>query len=380
MSVRVLYDHQIFVGQNVGGISRYFYEIIKFLDKESATDIGITAFESNNKYIIRDDSFRLRFGLKEPSKKQLLSKIGYFLAGNTKNTYAKNTIDRLNNFNPDVFHPTYYGNYYIGEVKKTKVVLTVYDMIHEKFPELFSVSDKTYQLKRSAILSADHLICISESTRRDLVDYYNIPLERTSVVYLGSTFEKCAEEIIASHRVYDFPFVLYVGSRDKYKNFNFSLRGLRRVFNDNPRMKLVIFGGGRLTLSERHFLNDVLGNRYIVVENTSDEFLRDLYKAASALLYPSYYEGFGIPILEAFALDCPVVCARVSSIPEVAMEAGFYFEPKNVTSLELALVNAVKSKKSTEVIQRQKNVLSRFGWEDTARQTLEVYRKISGKL
>ena len=216
-------------------------------------------------------------------------------------------------------------------------VLTIYDLIHERYPNSFINSVGTTRPKKIAANRADHVICISESTRRDLVEYCGVPEERTSVIYLGVD-PNFGQVINTTERLNPRPFLLYVGARGGYKNFN----GLVKAFAKSERLRqefdLLCFGGGAISSSELE-LAMALGLRpnQLIQIGGSDNILVSLYKQASALVYPSLYEGFGIPPLEAMTVGCPVICSNSSSLPEVVGDAAETFNPLDMEAILAAL-------------------------------------------
>lgn len=374
MLLSVLFDHQIFTMQNSGGISRYYYELMKRFAPSSSIDLQFVLNRTSNHYILSDKALCDKFGIELISSNNSMDKVLNSFSSAFFGKTGNRVVDILKHGSPRIFHPSYYGNYYIGNTHNSKVVVTVHDMIHEKFPELFDPSDDTFIQKYRSIKNADHLICVSESTRQDLMSFYGISKNKTTVIPLGSSFENSGDDVRPAN--VGGRYVLYVGSRDKYKNFQFSIWALAKVFAQATDLKLVIFGGGNLSIQEKFFLQQVLGDRYIAPKDTSDELLKQLYKGASALLFPSYYEGFGIPVLEAFTFGCPVVCSSSSSLPEVGGEAAFYFDGKSVDSLFNAIIKAVKAHGSDEYRHQQRIQLSKFSWDKTATMTAEVYHSL----
>jgi glycosyltransferase involved in cell wall biosynthesis len=278
---------------------------------------------------------------------------------------------------PDIVHETYYSSKpsYKGHAAR---ILTVYDLIHEKFPESFLPDDPIAKNRAMAIRRADHIICISESTRRDLIDIYQVPTNKISVTYLGYD-SMSASNLVAATLVGSKPYVLYVGSRHGYKNFD----GLVKAFAGSAVLRagarIVCFGGGALGMAERTLLADKkLSADDVVQIGGSDERLAALYQGAIAFVYPSKYEGFGIPPLEAMSLGCPVVCSNTSSIPEVVGNAGTYFDPNDTDSMRQAIESVVQSPdRQKELVALGNTRVHAFSWGRCASETLAVYRKLA---
>jgi glycosyltransferase involved in cell wall biosynthesis len=252
------------------------------------------------------------------------------------------------------------------------VVLTVFDMIHERFPGSFPPTDRTAQHKATAVARADHVVCISHSTRSDLIEMLGVAPHRTSVVHLGHTLQTAAPRGAAS---VDGPYVLYVGQRGGYKNFLPLARALAASAAGADGIRLVAFGGGPFTASERAELAaSGYDERRVEQRSGGDDELARLYAHASALAYPSLYEGFGIPPLEAMALDCPVVCSNTSSLPEVVGEAAELFDPCVPASMTAALDRVLLDAQRADALRaRGRARVAQFSWERCAAETHAVY-------
>ena len=286
---------------------------------------------------------------------------------------ARPLIER---FAPDLVHETYYAAGGVAP-RSAKVVLTVYDMIHERFPEYFSIASPTRREKALAVARADHVICISDQTKLDLIEFLGVSPAKISVVHLGFSLTATPQATVDGGAL-SGQFVLYVGARSGHKNFV----GLLHAYADSQLLKdefdLVCFGGGELTAKERELIKE-LGIPAEKVRQVSgnDGLLGRYYQAARAFVYPSMYEGFGIPPLEAMSFGCPVICSNTSSIPEVVGDAAVQFDPANYESMQKAIENVVGNDKLRKnLIQKGNDRLGCFSWERCARETLDVYRRV----
>ncbi len=201
-------------------------------------------------------------------------------------------------------------------------------MIHELFPNEFSVTDNTAATKRIAIARADHVICISENTKLDLMRLHGTPASKISVVYLGFDQFVTDEDKLPPAVFAGKPFLLYVGQRGGYKNFT----GLLKAVASSDRLlsdfDIIAFGGPKFSDSERNLVSSVgFAENQVRQISGDDDLLGGFYGSAKAFIYPSLYEGFGIPPLEAMAHQCPVISSNTSSMPEVIGSAGEYFDP-----------------------------------------------------
>ena len=255
-------------------------------------------------------------------------------------------------------------------------------MIHELFAQEFSAGDKIAQIKKIAVARADHIICISENTKKDLIQLYGIKENKISVVMLGfEQFNNQCQEIqvfptnIKNNNKH---FLLYVGSRGGYKNF----AGFIRAIASSPCLRsdfdVLAFGGGIFDKSEIKMITE-LGFSINQVKQISgdDQLLSHCYATARAFVYPSLYEGFGIPPLEAMARGCPVVSSCTSSMPEVIGQAGEYFNPGSITSIKDAIEKVVYSDiRVLELKALGTERLANFSWTKCAQQTRAVYSSL----
>ena len=365
--LNILFDHQIFIFQKYGGVSRYFYEVANRIAEIPGNKVEIFAPLYLTEYF--DKNCRVRpWGIKAPASSRLERIVGV-VNRELPRMLLKPRRD------VDIFHETYYS---VADCRprSAKRVITVYDMIHEKFAEYFHQRDRTGEIKAHAVRRADHVICISENTRRDLIELVGVPEEKTSVVYLG--YSLATKVIVAKPAVGEKPYILYVGQRGGYKNFE----SLLRAYGSSPLLKnefsVICFGGGGFTAREFALMGslNILPNSVMYMAG-DDDVLAGLYAAAAVFVYPSLYEGFGIPPLEAMSFDCPVVCANTSSLPEVVGDAAELFNPADEASMCKALERVVTSKERVNfLIERGRERCKLFSWEKCASETLDVYKKV----
>jgi glycosyltransferase involved in cell wall biosynthesis len=369
---KIVFDTQIFSLQQFGGISRYICALAEHLTEKPGVEVQILAPLYVNQYLRELQASRL--GMVRGAYMPPLPRLGHWVAHFSKLLFALTAKGA----HPDIVHETYYSSEPTYKGKAVRV-LTVYDLIHEKFPKSFLQNDPLARNRAKAIQRADHIICISESTRRDLIEIYRVPESKLSVTYLGYD-TLSASGLVASELVGAKPYLLYVGSRHGYKNFD----GLVRAFASSTALRagtrIVCFGGGALTDAERTLLaQNKLSAEEVVQIGGNDERLAALYHGASAFIYPSKYEGFGIPPLEAMSLGCPVVCSKTSSIPEVVANAGEYFDPNDTDSMRYAVESVLESAaRRQELIAMGNARVHTFSWERCAVETLAIYRKLAG--
>ncbi|MNJ91745.1 4-alpha-N-acetylgalactosaminyltransferase [compost metagenome] len=317
--IKVLFDHQIFSLQVYGGISRYFANIIKSLQKNEEIEV-IQGFLYSKNYYQKAESH----GIKRT--------IFRFLTTNKADIYQKNTkyskyLIRRNDF--DVFHATYFDPYFLNHLRKP-LVITIHDMIYERFPHFFSPEDPTPQQKRELAQAAAMIIAISETTKKDIIKYLGIEARKIKVIPHGIDTDTPQYETIDNIPEH---YILFVGSRDGYKNFLLLAEAFKKIVETNKKLHLVLAGGVPLTVDESQFLaaNQILDKTFHL--SATDNQLNTLYKNAICFVFPSLYEGFGIPILEAFKNNCPVLLSNSSCFPEIAGDAALYFDPESISSL-----------------------------------------------
>ena len=334
--MRVAFDQQVFLLQEYGGISRYVCSLATGLVKVPNVDVRIIAPLHYNGHL-DELSGDLRWGWRVPRFPKTLR-----LVCSASAWLAQQAMGR---FRPDIVHETYYSADAFAP-RGARRVITVYDMIYERFPSEFS-GGSLAAAKRIAVSRADHVLCISESTRRDLIDILGVDAERVSVVYLG--YDELRSPVFSSEepRLHTGarPFLLYVGSRGGYKNFASLLRAFAHSSCLRKSFSIVCFGGGAFRSEELSLMRELkLADGQVQHLGGGDEVLAGLYQRAAAFICPSRYEGFGIPLLEAMSLGCPVICSNTSSIPEVVGDAGEYFDPGDLESMRVAIESVLESK------------------------------------
>ncbi|MFZ3060712.1 MAG: glycosyltransferase family 1 protein [Candidatus Methanoperedens sp.] len=363
--MEVLFDNSIFQLQRYGGISRYFYELITRLSGKEDMEINLFEGFHVNEYGLSNhkSDFSLYKGYKVPEIKY---------TGDAFEIINKLWFDKIySKSNFDIYHPTYYRRD-LNKFKKSPIVLTVYDMIHELYSGQFRDGKSVIEAKKISIDSADIIICISENTKKDLIRMYNIPENKIKVVYLANSLQSSKsipfKELEIKYNIKK-PYILHVGVRGGYKNFSLLLDVYTSHFSD--KFDLVCFGENRLEIIKR---SNLLKNVFHV--NGPDNLLASLYQNAFCLVYPSLYEGFGIPLLESMAMGCPVIASNTSSIPEVVGDGGILFDPRSQNELIHAIESLYDESNRSKLINLGFEQEKKFSWEKTANETLEVYRII----
>ena len=366
--MNILFDHQAFTIQRYGGISRYFYQLIKEMHRMNGVSARLPLSFSNNDYISLLPN--------QQAKKLLPHKEfrGKYQLMRTINNLGAVKAIRKNDF--DLLHPTYYDRYFLSSLKPNKpFVLTVYDLIHEKYvdtyPELNKEKD-TLKNRKELMQHARRVIAISHSTKQDLIDIYKVNADKVDVVHLASSFDVST----IPDRVPVSDYILFVGNRGLYKNFRFFLEVVSG-FLIKYDLKLICAGGAAFSEEEVQLMQKLGVEKKVEHKKVyQDDELVGYYKNALLFVFPSLYEGFGIPILEALQLGCPAVVSNTSSFPEVGGEAVVYFDPTDKASLSTALDKVIvdsdlRQSMSQSGIARNKQ----FSWSRCASETVNTYRE-----
>ena len=369
--MKVVYDSQIFSAQKYGGVSRYYCEIASRIAKIPGIDVSISAPMHVNEYL-RHVPRGIVSGFRAPDidllqtgYPRLMLRVLSLLLGDVM----------LRAVRPDIVHETYFSPYRLGS-RRARRVITIHDMIHEKFSSSFPNADKTAKYKAQAAKRADHIICVSESTRRDAIDILGLHPDKISVIHLGFALMSCNEEFAEQLTLtLREPFLMYVGNRGGYKNFLRLLEVYAASTLLKSEYKLVCFGGGTFNEEELTMMrNKGLAEGRVQQIAGDDQMLARVYKNASAFVFPSLYEGFGIPPLEAMAHGCPVVCSNTSSIPEIVGDAGEFFDPHDTESMRAALESVVASESQRNLLtEKGRERLKCFSWDRCAKETLNIY-------
>ena len=359
--MNVLVDYQIFFNQKFGGISRYFVELLSRLP--DSIEFKNSLLFSDNVYLKNSDE-RFSKGIEIPN-----------FRGRNRITGRLNKLKSIADIKSksyDLFHPTYYDPYFLNYLKKPYVI-TVYDMIHEKFREMFPANDHTSEFKKMSIINADRVIAISQNTKDDLIDIYGLPAERIEVVHLGHSV---TGQNVSTINGIPKNYILFVGQRGGYKNFDRFLKAFSIVNKKNRDVKLICTGTP-FNINEQKLINDLNLNNEIFRYFVSDAELTFLYQNAICFVYPSLYEGFGIPILEAFASKCPLALSNTSCFPEIAQDGGAYFNPYDIDSIADTLSNIVSDEMLRNSLKyKGTKVLSNYSWDKMALETSNIYKSI----
>lgn len=354
--MNILYDYQIFNLQRYGGISRYICEIAKRIALYN--DVYLFEGYHINKYGLENEKqIKKCF-----SKKRLPIKYTGWIFRYLNRNMIKSFIENLS---IDIYHPTYYENL---NLNNGKLVVTVHDMIHE----LYGINDGTILKKKNIIEKADGIICVSEWTKRDLVNILSVDEKKIQVIHLANSLDI---EVMNAPLIID-PYILYVGNRGGYKNFNKFLEAFSQSkFKDD--LICICFGGGNFNSNEIRLIKKYGLQNRIKLLSGEDKTLANLYKNAEIFVFPSLYEGFGIPPLEAMHYGTPVIASNAASIPEVVGDAGIYFNADNVDDMTHKIDMVLNDNELQRILaQKGKDREKMFSWDKCASNTIEFYKKV----
>lgn len=369
--LNIIFDNQIFMNQQRGGISRYFVELIRHLPRvDPQICAPFPGRWATNDHVLEAAIASAPPGL--PVFRRYMRPSAARARALAQMSQRVRKLKKQFQTEPSLYHPTYYSQKEFLR-DDLPVVVTVYDMIPELFPEMFVRNphrEKSWFLKR-----ADSIIAISESAARDVRKFFpnlTTPIDVVPLAVDMSHFSLDGDRVDSFPR----PWVLFVGNRAGYKDFDVLLQAMAR---DVMREVHVVVLSARGPKSEERATIARLGlEGRVTFVSATDEQLGAFYRGADAFVFPSRYEGFGLPTLEALACGAPTILARSSSHPEVGGDACLYFEPGDADMLaerltELLSDNALRH----ELRQRGIERTTTFSWERTARLTAAVYRRLA---
>lgn len=382
--MRVIFDYQCF-DQRFGGISRCFCELCKKMP--DGVDASIVVKESNNAYLhdyfpdmgyssFSNEPDKFLYPLKFKGRSRLYSLLSKYCKffPSFEHVNLPYSVDYLKNNRVDIFHATMYQDYFIPYLNGAPFLITVHDMIWELFPTEFPQES---QRKKNLCNKADHIIAVSENTKKDLIRLWNIPEDKISVVYHGAPVVTERYE----NPLGDSKYFLFVGRREGYKNFNQTLLDFADFGKKFPDVKLVCVGG-RFSRDEIRRIKEFHLQDRIVQIAASDGQLYALYQNAIAFIFPSIYEGFGIPVLESFSNECICLLNDTSCFPEIGGDAAMYFhsEPgkSNLPEL-LEKVYLLPNDEAAQWKQKAKQRAGLFSWKTSAEQLASIYKSLMDK-
>ena len=362
--VHVALDEQIFAIQPYGGISRLFYEKASAFVRDQSLGVQVEPLCAPvvNEYLLGDP--------------ELAQALKATRAHDPYSALVRQFARKRRNNNVDLVHNTFYLPRGLEDHKAARRVVTVYDMIPELLPKTRRRMDFITE-KHKYVSRADHVICISESTRNDLLKAYPDIHCPITIAYpgVGPTFTPEAELL---HGLPE-PYILHVGNRSSYKDGETLFRAFGAVSQDFPEITLFLAGGGPLSKLERELCAELKITGRVQQRSLPEAGVASAYAQALVTVFPSRYEGFGLPAVEALACGSPLILADTSSLPEVGGSAAHYFPPGDIPALA-ALLKEMLSSDSRRMEFRLSGFeqAKKFTWHGYARSNIAAYNRVLG--
>lgn len=352
--MKVLYDHDLFY-QPIGGASKYFVMLLKYMPKELW---ATTTLLSCNEYV---KSCKILPSLNFDNER-FWNRIERLNIRYTKYRLEKGAFD--------VYHQTNYGLYGLDSVGTKPMVTTFHDVNQATIDPVPEVLHR----QKVSLKRADAIIVVSENTKKELLELYDVDERKISVIYHG--IEHPNLNLLPSQRLVDVPYVLYVGRRSPYKNFNRFVVAYSKFHQVHPEIKLVCTSNS-FTSEELETFKKLNIVQSVIHVRADEHMMSMLYRDALFFVFPSLSEGFGMPILESWSHHCPVALSNTSCFPEIAGDAGLFFNPYDEDDIFSAMLRLSEDDnlRSELILKGDKRVLH-FSWEECAKKHIDVYKSL----
>lgn len=356
--MKVLLDHQLFSYQRYGGASKYFCELLYHLPQDIWET---TTLFSNNEYVRQLKLFK---SIRIP---------GSFFRGQGR---IMNELNKPYSFyrllqrdKYDIFHQTHFETYCLPAIGNKPMVTTFHDVNFSTF----NYNKVLVRLQRKSLDRADKIVAVSINTKNDLISYLNIDERKIEVIYHGIELKNRS---YSSERYTERPYILYVGTRNENKNFSKFIQAFALLNGKYPELRLVCTSLA-FSSEELSFFHRLGVDKAVMHVSADEDLMYRLYRDAELFVFPSLYEGFGLPILEAMAAHCPVVLSDASCFPEIAKDAGAYFDPYDIDSIFGMMDKIITdSTYRKELIEKGNARVTDFSWEICAQKHLELYKAL----
>ena len=359
--LRILYDFEAFSDQDRGGITRYVMELASRIATEAEVQVYAGWHRS---LVLRQHQPPWVIGRYFPPLANTGELRRHLNAWLTRRAIAR--------FEPDIIHRTYF-RHASRYRESSPAVITLYDLTYFRYPELLPGGATVRRRTRQVAEQAKRVICISQHTKDDAMRLLALPPEKCTVIPLG--VDSCPSAP-AAPPPWGKPYLLFVGQRGGYKNFDLALRALADT-KELESFSLLAFGGGRLTPAEISTIQRLGLYGRVQWAQGGDALLATAYANAACLVYPSLYEGFGLPLLEAMAHGCPVACSNTSSLPEVGGDAVEYFDPANPGAIASALRNVLlQPSHRSRLVGAGRRRAATLSWDRCATLTRKLYAQL----
>lgn len=361
--MKIYLDNIIFSHVKNGGVSNYWYELISYLENQTNENI----FFLENGHNVYQNFHRTK--LKFPEDK-IIQKNSDLIARINKIKIQENE--------KFIFHSSYYRT--LSNNKFGIEVSTIHDFIHSYYSSFLKKKFHNY-LKFNSLNNSKGIICISENTYKDLKKFYKVKKDqKVEIIYNGvsNDFYSIKSEntnqniFFKRYNLQKKEYLLYIGGRTSYKNFNYVIS----MLNENKNLKLVIVGGGLLSKEELSLFNKDSLSRLTIMNSLENDELNFVYNNAKALLYPSSYEGFGIPIIEAMKAECPVIVLDTPISREIASNGAIYLKNLTLNSFKNSLLKLENNQFISEIKELGIEISKKYSWEKCTKQTHEFYKNL----
>lgn len=354
-------DEQIFIVQQFGGISRLFAELAEQFTRDPSHAVTLEPLATSviNHYLLDEPEVAAELKVTE--------------TGSHNSALLRYLLRPARSGNVDLVHNTFYLPRGFRDYPNAPRVMTVHDMIPEIFPNTRRRLDKL-TLKHRYFSKVDHVICVSEATRRDLERIYGPSDTPITVVHHGvdSAFRQVTERVIGVPRDY----ILFVGHRSAYKDADSLVHAYAKLKRHENMPDLLFVGGGEFTRDEMAQFKELGIHEHVHQASLTESEMPAVYTHARMLVFPSRYEGFGLPALEGMACGTPVVLADSSALPEVGGDAALYFPPGDSEALASVILRLLRDEElRSALVQRGFERAARWTWASSAAATARVYER-----
>lgn len=360
--MKIFLDNIIYSKTKNGGVSNYWYELSKFLINEKKDELKF--FEDPN----ATSNFH---------RSLLQIDVNSIIPVDKSSIISRLLPIKYKSSEKFIYHSSYFRK--LSGAKNQIEVTTIYDFIHNYYSS-FLKKEIHNNLKFNAIKRSKGIICISKNTYKDLQKFCPTKTnQKAEVIYVGvsddyfpiSNFSENEKSFLKNNKL-ENDFILYIGGRTNYKNFDFSAA----ILNENKNLKLVIVGGGILTDKEIKLFHKEALERIIFIPSVQNSELNVLFNNALALLYPSSYEGFGIPVVEAMRAGCPVIGLNNATIREIAENSALLLDDLTVSDFERNIQQLSNMEYRKEVIAQGLEESKKYSWDRSSRETREFYESL----
>ena len=352
--MKILFDHQIFCFK-YGGAPKYFAQLLAYMPKESWSTTSLFPLCEYIKDNALFKTYKFRFR-------------GQGRLSDIINRPYTNLCLKKRNY--DVFHQTNFGTYCLNAVGDRPMVTTY----HDANMSTIDPHPQIVERQKKSLERADAIICVSENTKKDMLNLFDLDDRKVHVIYHG--IERNDLNKLPKERVVASPYILFVGRKSQYKNFDNFTKAFSLLHKKHKGIKVICTANEFTQTEKEEFHKMGIEEEFIHIYADEQTMLR-LYRDALFFIYPSFYEGFGMPILEAWDCHCPVLLSNTSCFPEIAGDAGLYFDPKDVLDIYETMLTAIEDESvKTDLIRRGDIRINNYSWEKCADEHMKVYKSL----